>query len=85
MKFKRKVPVWIHIDHINNAGGKVWAVNIPSRKKYFVCHKVFVYGVSFESRFRKTQPRAYLRLFARRIKIVENNGKVAISIYGRGW
>ena len=77
------MPVWIHIDNINNHDGKVWVVNIPSRKKYFTCHKVFVQNVSFESRFRKTQPRAYLRLFARRIVISEIKNKIVISIYGR--
>lgn len=81
MTFKRKVTIWIHIDHIDNAGGEVWAVEIPSRKKYFTCHQVYV-QIKLETRYRlHKQPRAYLCGKARFVSILDSKGKRSISIY----
>jgi len=83
MTFRFKRPVWIHIDHIDNAGGRVWAVQVPSRRKHFIVHHVVTFGVNFSTRYRrKTQPRAYLICHAGHIIINEHRGRLTVEIYG---
>ena len=65
MAGRRKLPIrrtfWLHIDHINNAEGKVWAVQVTSQRQYLVAHRVIV-NVPVETVYRgDRQPRAYLK------------------------
>ena len=82
MTFQRCRPVWIHIDHIDNKGGKVWAVQVPSRRKYFTCHHIQTYKLNLQTRYRKTQPRAYLVGKARHVRITDVRGRITIEVYG---
>lgn len=72
--------VWIHIDHIDNKNGKVWAVQIPAKKIYITCHEVECF-VPLESRYRKgAQPRAYL-VGRGKIREFKTKGKKKVLIY----
>lgn len=49
----------LHIDHIGNLDGDVWAVSIPTDKKYLTAHNVQC-EVPLDTVRQKKQPRAYL-------------------------
>ncbi len=73
--------VWIHIDHIDNVGHKVWAVQIPSKKKYIVCHAYKCFVPTESAPFREgKQPRAYITCRGK-VKVSKEKGKVTVYIY----
>lgn len=74
MKKRVRAPIWIHIDHLDNPDGRVWAIQIPSKKKYFTVHSLDI-RIGLTSRVRKTQPRAYLVGKARQVKLHWVDGK----------
>lgn len=74
MKKRIRAPVWIHIDHLDNPDGRVWAIQIPSKKKYFTVHTLDI-RIGLKSKFRKTQPRAYLVGKARQVKMFWKDGQ----------
>jgi hypothetical protein len=60
-KKSERAPIfWLHIDHIDNADGRVWAVR--QGRRYYVTRKVWLNVPLAETVYRKRpQPRAYIR------------------------
>lgn len=69
--------VKIHIDHIDNDDGRVWAVQ--DGKKYHRVHTILIDSLYLESRTSSTQPRAFL--YGEGVaRIIKNKGKVIAVI-----
>lgn len=75
MQKKIRGTVWIHIDHIDNADGRVWVIQIPKRKWYFLFHELDIRIPLHAKPRRKTQPKAYLKGKAKQITMLKKDGR----------
>ena len=71
----------LHIDHIDNAKGDVWAVSYG--KRYVTAHRVELFGVPLlvGREVREKQPRAFVSGFGT-VSTVRHDGKRTIVIEG---
>ncbi len=77
--------VRLHIDHIDNAGGQVWAVRVTraGRNDYIVCHEVIVqcWLVSrWRARAPKGEPRAWLEAWGKTVIVTERRRRIIVHI-----
>lgn len=67
----------IHIDHIDNHDGQVWALQVPAAKKYWTLHAIDC-RVPVKTRFRKSrQPKAFLYGHGKIAFFFINNRRIA--------
>jgi len=71
--------ICVHIDHIDNPDGDIWAVQIPSDMVYVTVHDVKIM-IPMDTFFRDIQPRAFLYGYGY-LEILESNGKTYATIH----
>jgi hypothetical protein len=81
--------VRVHIDHLDNEDGRVWAVDCRAEpdlsRRYLRATNVIIQGVDVITTVRsgKRQPRAWLEAFGRVRVATHKNGAVLVTIRNR--